>query len=93
MVAASTLRTRSGRRPRAQTSKSGANSGTNDDDRTELEQLRARITELEKSRPQQPVTIARQDRMPIGKPFKFDGVRDDQKVRLWLSEIDTLLKE
>ena len=49
---------------------------------------------MEKSLPQQPAAsaISRQESLPIGKPFKFDGARDDQKVRLWLSEIDTLLK-
>ena len=91
MVAASTLRTRSARGKRAAPTDSG--DGANDSS-TELDQLRARIAELEKSLPQQPAAraILRQERLPVGKPFKFDGARDDQKVRLWLSEIDTLLK-
>ena len=72
MAAASTLHTRSGR-------------GKNDDTMT-LEQLQARIMELEKSAPQRPV-IAK--KLPTGKPFMFTGTRDDQKIFIWLSRIKT----
>src|SRR5437773_10167469 len=79
MAAASTLRTRGGRSKRATTSSD--NSGT-----MTLEQLQARIAELEKSVPQRPVVAKK---LPTGKPFMFDGTRDDQKIFTWLSRIKT----
>ena len=72
MAAASTLCTRSGR-------------GKSSDTMT-LEQLQARIAELEKSVPQRPVVAKK---LPTGKPFMFDGTRDDQKIFTWLSRIKT----
>jgi Retrotransposon gag protein len=72
MAAASTLRTRSGR---------GKDSNT-----MTMEQLQARIAELEKSVPQRPAVAKK---LPTGKPFMFDGTRDDQKIFTWLSRIKT----
>jgi len=52
--------------------------------------LEARIAQLEARTVQQPAPKA--EKLPISKASKFDGSRDDQKVNLWLSEIDTMLK-
>ena len=48
-----------------------------------------RITELEARAPQQPSKAVK---LPTGKPAKFNGERDDQKARLWLSEVDTQVR-
>ena len=79
MVASSTLRTRGGRGKGA-TNKSG-NSTT-----MTLEQLQARIAELEKSIPQRPAVVKK---LPTGTPFMFSGTGDDQKIFTWLSRIKT----
>ena len=52
--------------------------------------LEARIAQLEGSLAQQPAP--KTEKLPISKASKFDGSRDDQKVKLWLSEVDTMLK-
>jgi hypothetical protein len=49
-----------------------------------------RITELEAREPQRPSKKA--VKLPTGKPEKFNGERDDQKARLWLSEVDTQIR-
>jgi hypothetical protein len=49
-----------------------------------------RITELEAREPQRPSKKA--VKLPTGKPSKFNGERDDQKARLWLSEVDTQIR-
>jgi len=68
MIAASTLRTRSRRGQQVAAMESTSS------DRMELEQLRMRIVELERLIPQQAAAnlASRQERLPIGKPFKFD---------------------
>src|SRR5438046_5768352 len=76
MVAASTLRTRSGRGKRTTTESENS-------DGMELEQLRARITEVAPQRP------AVGKKLQTGKPFMFAGTRDDQKIFTWLSRIKT----
>jgi len=48
-----------------------------------------RIAELEAREPQRPSKAVR---LPTGKPSKFNGERDDQKARLWLSEVDTQVR-
>src|SRR5204862_7832394 len=55
-----------------------------------MERLLARVEELERQVVQQPAPRERSEMLPVGKPFKFDGTRDDQRVRLWLSEVETL---
>jgi len=50
--------------------------GSESDDTMMLEQLRARIAELEKSISQRPA-IAK--KLSAGKPFMFAGIGDDQK--------------
>ena len=49
-----------------------------------------RIAELEAREPQRPPEKA--VKLPTGKPSKFNGERDDQKARLWLSEVDTQVR-
>src|SRR5271154_3131819 len=48
-----------------------------------------RITELEAKELQRPSKTVK---LPTGKPEKFNGERDDQKARLWLSEVDTQIR-
>ena len=55
----------------------------------QLEALLQRIHELESQQPQHP---AKAVKLPVGKPFKFNGDRDDQRVRIWLSEIDAQVR-
>ena len=55
-----------------------------------MERLLARVEELERQVVQQPAPRERSEMLPVSKPFKFDGTRDDQRVRLWLSEVETL---
>ena len=76
MVAASTVRTRSGRGKRTTTESENS-------DGMELEQLRVRITEVAPQRP------AVGKKLPTGKPFMFAGTRDDQKIFTWLSRTKT----
>ena len=50
----------------------------------------ALIAQLEGRVAQQPAPKA--EKLPICKASKFDGSRDHQKVKLWLSEVDTMLR-
>ena len=54
------------------------------------EALLARIAELERQLPQRPARTT--TKFTAGKPFKFEGERNDQRVMLWLSEVDTQIK-
>src|SRR5205814_3755795 len=86
MAALSTMRrTRnSGRRATANASQNAPQNAQT------MERLLARVEELERQVVQQPALRERSEMLPVGKPFKFDGTRDAQRVRLWLSEVKTL---
>src|SRR5438046_8240927 len=90
MAALSTMRrTRNG--GRRATANANANAPQNAPENAQMmERLLARVEELERQVVQQPAPRERSEMLPVGKPFKFDGTRDDQRVRLWLSEVETL---